>query len=147
MTNSLLEHKLEYRYCAFLDILGFKDFLCQIETNDSQEKLYKLRSVLNFMNEETLDSAYGTDLPVWEVTDMKNILLLGVSRNWGGWLAAEAFEYLLGDPIIMQDNTLKVLLWKYQKEGSGFEGARNKSHTCLLSQYQPFSPHPNNTPL
>jgi hypothetical protein len=31
---------------------------------------------------------------------MNPVVLLGAgfSRNWGGWLASEAFEYLLGSP-------------------------------------------------
>jgi len=38
------------------------------------------------------------------VASMPNYLLLlgaGFSRNWGGWLASEAFEYLLGSPEMM----------------------------------------------
>ena len=55
---------------------------------------------------------------------MKHILLLGAgfSRNWGGWLASEAFEYLLGHPNIISNNTLKQLLWNKQLKG-GFEEA------------------------
>ena len=47
------------------------------------------------------------------------ILLLGAgfSRNWGGWLASEAFEYLLGCPEVDQ-----ALLWKHKRRG-GFEAA------------------------
>jgi hypothetical protein len=55
---------------------------------------------------------------------MKHILLLGAgfSRNWGGWLASEAFEYLLGHPNIMTNDTLKKILWNKQSHG-GFEEA------------------------
>jgi hypothetical protein len=55
---------------------------------------------------------------------MKHILLLGAgfSRNWGGWLASEVFEYLLGHPNIMINNDLKQLLWNNQSKG-GFEEA------------------------
>jgi hypothetical protein len=35
------------------------------------------------------------------------------SRNWGGWLADEAFEYLLGCKEIAQSAYLKSLLWKH----------------------------------
>lgn len=51
-----------------------------------------------------------------------HILLLGAgfSRNWGGWLASEAFDYLLGCPEV--DEPLKNLLWEYQNKG-GFEAA------------------------
>ena len=53
---------------------------------------------------------------------MGQILLLGAgfSRNWGGWLAPEAFEYLLGCPQV--DAPLRSLLWKYKRQG-GFEDA------------------------
>ena len=55
---------------------------------------------------------------------MKHLLLLGAgfSRNWGGWLAAEAFEYLLGCPEIQKDTSLRSALWKHHGSG-GFENA------------------------
>jgi hypothetical protein len=55
---------------------------------------------------------------------MKCYLLTGAgfSRNWGGWLASEAFEYLLGDPAVIPSTKLKALLWKHQAMG-GFEAA------------------------
>lgn len=46
----------------------------------------------------------------------------GFSRNWGGWLATEAFEYLLGCPEVVRDQTLSQLLWRHQSQG-GFESA------------------------
>lgn len=54
---------------------------------------------------------------------MSHILLTGAgfSRIWGGWLASEAFEYLLGcaemTPVILTE------LWRAKTNGSGFEGA------------------------
>lgn len=53
---------------------------------------------------------------------MQHLLLIGAgfSRNWGGWLASEAFEYLLGAPEI--DAGLAQLLWKHKASG-GFESA------------------------
>ena len=45
----------------------------------------------------------------------------GFSRNWGGWLANEAFEYLLGAPEI--DDYLRNVLWGAKLRGDGFEGA------------------------
>lgn len=45
----------------------------------------------------------------------------GFSRNWGGWLANEAFEYLLGAPEI--DDYLRSILWGAKLRGEGFEGA------------------------
>ena len=51
-----------------------------------------------------------------------HIVLLGAgfSRNWGGWLASEAFDYLLGSREL--DDTTRNLLWKYKNSG-GFESA------------------------
>ena len=45
----------------------------------------------------------------------------GFSRNWGGWLADEAFEYLLGQTEA--DPELREYLWKSRDEGRGFEDA------------------------
>lgn len=49
------------------------------------------------------------------------ILLLGAgfSRNWGGWLASEAFEYLIGSTGLNQ--TLRNKLWHDKKLGKDFE--------------------------
>lgn len=44
----------------------------------------------------------------------------GFSRNWGGWLASEAFEYLLGRPELAEREGLRRLLWNAQSKG-GFE--------------------------
>jgi hypothetical protein len=46
----------------------------------------------------------------------------GFSRNWGGWLAAEAFEYLLGRREIAENEQLRQSLWAAQARG-GFEDA------------------------
>lgn len=53
---------------------------------------------------------------------MPHYLLLGAgfSRNWGGWLATETFEYLLGSPLV--DDDIRALLWT-QRRQDGFEGA------------------------
>ena len=55
---------------------------------------------------------------------MNHVLLLGAgfSKNWGGWLGAEAFEYLLGYPAIRNNAALRDILWKHQSSG-GFEAA------------------------
>ena len=52
---------------------------------------------------------------------MAHVLLTGAgfSRNWGGWLANEAFEYLIGSPEI--DDNLRQLLWTHKTRGGGFE--------------------------
>ncbi len=55
---------------------------------------------------------------------MSHTLLLGAgfSHNWGGWLAVEVFEYLLGCPEITRDESLRSILWQQQGKG-GFETA------------------------
>lgn len=55
---------------------------------------------------------------------MSHYLLLGAgfSRNWGGWLANEAFEYLLGHSAIRGNERLRSLLWRTKLSG-GFEEA------------------------
>lgn len=57
----------------------------------------------------------------------KYYLLLGAgfSRNWGGWLASELFEFLISDPRIRSNGEVLERLWIEQTEqgGGGFEGA------------------------
>ena len=50
---------------------------------------------------------------------MSHLLLLGAgfSRNWGGWLAEEFFESLLGAPEVASHPILQPLLWKYRPGG------------------------------
>ena len=43
----------------------------------------------------------------------------GFSRNWGGWLASEVFEYLLGSSHV--DSGLRTHLWTAKQKGQGFE--------------------------
>jgi hypothetical protein len=50
------------------------------------------------------------------------LLGAGFSRNWGGWLADEAFEYLIGTPEVRAEPGLRELLWRHQSSG-GFENA------------------------
>ena len=54
---------------------------------------------------------------------MTRVLLTGAgfSRNWGGWLANEAFEYLLGCKEL--DDQIRERLWKSKLNGAGFEDA------------------------
>lgn len=77
---------------------------------------------------------------------MNHYLLLGAgfSRNWGGWLANEAFEYLLGDRAILRNAQLRDLLWKNQPRG-GFEAAldelrqiaqREPAQQVLLAEFE-----------
>ncbi len=53
---------------------------------------------------------------------MANILLTGAgfSRNWGGWLANEAFEYLLG--VDGLHPRVRRMLWEHKERKTGFEG-------------------------
>src|SRR5262245_36187256 len=64
---------------------------------------------------------------------MPHILLLGASfsRNWGGWLADEAFEYLLGCPQV--DSGIRDLLWQHRWQG-GFEDALAQLQTDFLQR-------------
>jgi len=54
---------------------------------------------------------------------MTRILLTGAgfSYNWGGWLAKETFEYLLGCDELSKN--VRYLLWKCHEDNTGFEGA------------------------
>jgi hypothetical protein len=54
---------------------------------------------------------------------MTFILLTGAgfSRNWGGWLSSQTFEYLLGSPEL--DDDLRALLWRSKEACGGFEDA------------------------
>lgn len=42
----------------------------------------------------------------------------GFSRNWGGWLASEVFEYLIGSRV---GDDIRRLLWECKRKGGGFE--------------------------
>ncbi len=46
----------------------------------------------------------------------------GFSRNWGGWVATEVFDYLLGCREVHQAPALRALLWRHQQK-NGFESA------------------------
>jgi threonine dehydratase len=52
----------------------------------------------------------------------------GFQPKWGGWLANEAFEYLLGCPQI--DPGIGQLLWKHRRSG-GFEAAEPEAAPTL----------------
>lgn len=59
------------KFIAFIDILGFKSLIDGIESNSktSETDFKKVQSILNFLNEESLDSNGHHDLPVYEKTD------------------------------------------------------------------------------
>jgi hypothetical protein len=56
------------RLAAFIDILGFKGMIAQIERRSTGHELLlkRLSSVLNFLNEESIESNGTHDLPVYE---------------------------------------------------------------------------------
>ena len=60
-------YKMEERFIAFLDILGFTKIIEKIEISIDKENsdLIKIKSILNFMNEESKSPNYGSDLPVY----------------------------------------------------------------------------------
>jgi len=57
---------------------------------------------------------------------MTKILLTGAgfTRNWGGWLASEAFEYLLQSREL--DAALRRELWSDKNRGLGFEATLDR---------------------
>lgn len=69
MTKSILEMRPEPRYCAFLDILGFKKILETVEGQPDSQETERLISALNFMSTEVGEPAYSADLPVYEQTE------------------------------------------------------------------------------
>jgi hypothetical protein len=66
-----------------------------------------------------------------------NILLTGAgfSRNWGGWLASEAFEYLLGAPEV--DDELRRILLADKLKDRGFEDTLADLQTAFKSFRDP----------
>lgn len=71
---------------------------------------------------------------------MSHYLLLGAgfSHNWGGWLASEAFEYLIGHSAIIASTELRTLLWKHHDKG-GFEGALDELQRHAARDPQTFT--------
>lgn len=64
---------------------------------------------------------------------VRYVLLLGAgfTRNWGGWLANEVFEYLIGTPELLAEAGLRQTLWKHQK--GGFEDALGELLRAILA--------------
>jgi len=67
---------------------------------------------------------------------MPHILLLGAgfSRNWGGLLAREFFNHLIGMQEITEDNYLRDLLWN--TKDSGYENALSIVQTAFMQNPQ-----------
>lgn len=66
-----------------------------------------------------------------------NLLLTGAgfSRNWGGWLASEAFEYLLGAPEVGDD--LRRRLLEDKLGGKGFEDTLGELQERFRTHQEP----------
>jgi hypothetical protein len=58
----------------------------------------------------------------------------GFSRNWGGWLANEAFEYLLGGSFV--DDLLRRRLWIAKERKQGFEDVLSDLQTEHEARWQ-----------
>ena len=71
--STLVEHPgcMEERFVAFIDILGFTQIVERIESDTPGDNfnLKRIKSVLNFMDEETYSPNYLPDLPVYTETD------------------------------------------------------------------------------
>jgi hypothetical protein len=63
----------------------------------------------------------------------------GFSRNWGGWLADEAFEYLLGCAELLPYH--RNLLWKHRGKG-GFESVLQELRDEYIKNPGPHSTKP-----
>lgn len=65
---------------------------------------------------------------------MSHYLLTGAgfSRNWGGWLATEAFEYLLGCPELNDD--IRAQLWKSRRSNLGFENTLEELRKATINE-------------
>ncbi|HXY77759.1 MAG TPA: hypothetical protein VEH47_03040, partial [Candidatus Acidoferrales bacterium] len=59
----------------------------------------------------------------------------GFTRNWGGWLADEVFEYLLGSQEI--NEYLRKVLWDAKLQGRGFEYALSLVQDAYASNKSP----------
>lgn len=62
---------MEERFVAFIDILGFTEIVKSVESNNTHDNmdLKRIKSILNFMDEETTDPNYCADLPVYVETE------------------------------------------------------------------------------
>ena len=65
------------------------------------------------------------------------LLGAGFSRNWGGFLGLEVFEYLLGCPDINADTYLRELVWRNREEG--FEVALGELQENFKRDRQKFA--------
>src|SRR5437764_13836680 len=68
---------------------------------------------------------------------MTRILLTGAgfSRNWGGWLANEVFEYLLGSEHV--NDRLRSVLWEAKESQRGFEDVLADLQRAFETRFDP----------
>lgn len=62
---------MEERFVAFIDILGFTEIVKSIESNNTSDNLTlkRVKSILNFMNNEANNPYNDTDLPIYVKTE------------------------------------------------------------------------------
>lgn len=62
---------IEQRFVAFIDLLGFSAIISRIEQSKDKDdpELHILKSILNFMDQETYEPNYSTDLPIYVKTE------------------------------------------------------------------------------
>ncbi|MES2809362.1 MAG: hypothetical protein V4619_12090 [Bacteroidota bacterium] len=102
---------MEDRFVAFIDILGFKDYIITYEKNNDYDLLHKIKSILNFMQEETEESHYWSDLPVYELRDGK------------------MYEYELGHPKMTYVSDCIII--SADGDMDGFKGLSQKIHKII----------------
>jgi hypothetical protein len=110
--NNILQSEtiMEERFVAFLDILGFTEAVKRIEKNNNPEnnELRRVKSILNFMSEETTESNYSADLPIY------------VKKG------DELIEYELGDPRLTYVSDCIII--SAEPTLDGFKGLSRKIH-------------------
>lgn len=107
------QYNFEERFVAFIDILGFNAIINNIEANPHEDnpQFHSIKSILNFMSEETEESHYRDDLPVYEEIDGKVYMYeLGHPR----------LTYISDCIIISADGNL-----------NGFKGLSQKIHKII----------------
>jgi hypothetical protein len=104
------ENIMKERFVAFIDILGFTEIVKRIESNNNVENtdLIRIKSILNFMAEETSDPNYCADLPIYVETE-------------DGYIEKE-----LGDPKLTYVSDCIII--SAEPTLDGFKGLSRKIH-------------------
>ena len=73
---------------------------------------------------------------------MARALLLGagLGSNWGGWLASEPFEYLLGCPQV--DADIRNLLWPGKRKADAASCSRGAGPSLAKHRRDGFDARP-----